>query len=299
MATARKKSTKKSPSKRKSAAAKTTNKRTTKKTAKAAPATPAKAVSRFDLLRRFHLFSAAVSVVIAVLAIALLSSQTVDLTATYSAPDPIVVTGEGQSTLGTAYETIFTVEFRYGVAALFVVAAVLSLLLATKLRHRYEAGIKNATSFYRWLFAGVVFGLLIELVTVLAGVQDLATLKTVVGLVIATTVLGYLAERDQKAGASHWGAYSLSLLTGLLAWMPAIVAMIGTHLYGLENYDWHVYALAVVVFFASVRFAAMQYRYIKYPTQHKDYVLVEEKYLSNEMFAKLAFAAIVFIALIK
>lgn len=296
MATARKKaSSKKSTTKRKSSAAKASSKKTTKKTVVAS--TPAKTVSRFDLLKRFHLFSAAVSASVAVLAVILLNNQTIDLTTTYSAADPIA--GEGQAVLGTAYDSLLSVEFRYVVAALFTVAAVLSLLLATKLRDRYEAGVKNATSFYRWLFAGFVFALLVESITALAGVQDFVTLKLVAGLAVTTTLLGYLAERTNKGtGTPHWGAYGLSLFTGFLAWLPAAVTIVGTHIYGEETYGWHVYALAAVVLAVCVRVATTQYRFIKHPSQHKDYVLVEERYLSNELLAKLAFAAIVFIALI-
>lgn len=293
MATARKKPSKKTNTKKTN----TKKKTTTNKPAAGAIKT-AKTVSKYELLRRFHLFSVIISSAIAVLAVILLNNQSINLTTTYSALDPIA--NDGAAILGTAYETLFSVEFRYVVAALFAVAAVLSLLLATSLRSRYEAGIKNATSFYRWLFGGIVFALLLESITALAGVQDIATLKLIAGLVITASLLGYLAERNnKKANSPHWVAYGLSLFTGFLAWLPALIAILGTHLYGAERYGWHVYVLTVIALAVCIKFAYNQYQFIKYPSKHKDYILLEEKYLSNELFVKLAFASVIFIALIK
>lgn len=296
MATRTKKPAAKRAKTSKSAAAKATSKKTTKKSPAKVAATQARAVSKFDLVRRFHLFAGGLSAIIAVAAAFLLDNTSFNLTSTYADKDAIA--SGAQTVLGTAYQTVVTVEFRYLVVAVFALSAILSLLLATSLRARYEAGVKNATSGIRWIFTGAIVGLIIELITILAGVQDIATLKLVAGLVITTTVLRWLSERDNKNTAPHWGTFALSVFTGTLAWLPAVFAIVGTHLYGMERYGWHVYALAVLVGAGAINFAVSHYQFIKYPSIRKDYLRAEEKYLSNELFIKLSFAAVVFIALI-
>jgi hypothetical protein len=299
MATAKKKAiTKKSGATKKTAAAKAKSSKTTKKVVKASATKPVQQLSKFELLRRFHLFSAAISVVIAVAAVFLLNDQTANFTTPYSAKDPIASVNE--TVLGQANESVATIEVKYLVAKVFGVSAVLSLLLATLLRRKYEAGVVNSTSGIRWIAMGVSSALVLELVSVLAGVQDIVTLKLIAGLILLTTLLSWMAERDNKALSSpKWAAYVLSLFTGFLAWLPLIAAIVGTYALGSERFGWHVYALVVLVLAGFIGFARNLYRYIKYPKARAEYIFVEEKYLSNELFVKVALAAVVFIALIK
>lgn len=293
MATAKKKPVNKKSSK-KSVAAKSSNKAATKKTAlKNVKTTKKTKPDRFELLRRFHFFSAAVSVLIAAAALFVLNDQSVSFTSSFSDKDPIA--SNENVVLGTATESLVTVELKYLVAKLFAISAVLSLLLATLLRSRYEAGVKNSTSAIRWIFTGITAGLMVKLVAVLAGVQDVATLALIGSAILTTAVLGWIVEREIKAsGVGRWSTYSLSLFTGVVAWLPTIFALAGTHLFGLERYGWQVYALIFVISFACVRFAVTQAAFIK--AGKTDYLPFEEKYISNDMFMKLAFAAIVFIA---
>lgn len=304
MATAKKKSSKKSTPAKKSAAAKSVAKKApakkTKSVAKATankPAQKSKAkVPRLQLLKRFHVFSAFVGLLIAVAAVSLMGSKSANLTVSYSAKDPIA--SSGGTVLGPAIESIATVEYRYLIAGAFVVFALLSVLLATVLRKRYEAGVNNATSGIRWLVTGLVMGILMELVAIFAGVQDVVTLKMIGLLVIVTAALSWLAERENKQSASpKWSAYSLSLLTGFLAWLPMLSAVIATYVYGLERFSWFVYVLILLMLIGGIRFAANSYRYIKQPKNRGEYINWEEKYLSNELFTKLAVAAVLFIAL--
>lgn len=295
MATAKKKPAAKKTSKRtKPAAAKTTSKTTKKAVAKASAVT--KTVSRFELLRRFHLFAAGISALIAIAAVFLLGDQAFNLTATYSDKDSIA--SDTQTVLGTAHQTVTTVEFKYVVAGIFALSAVLSLLLATSLRTRYEAGIKNSTSGLRWIFTGLIAGLIVEAITLLSGVEDLITLKIVAGLIISAAALKWLVERDIKNGSPKWGAFVLSAFVAILAWLPAVAAVVGTHLYGMERYGWHVYALLALIIAAGIKFGVIQYGFVKNASERRDYISVEEKYLSNDLFIKLAFAAVVFAALI-
>jgi len=296
MATAKKKSSsKKAASKKKNVAAKSTTKKTVTTPPKTNDVSTGK-VSRFELLRRFHIFSAVVGVVIAIAAVFFLNSQTVNFTINYSAKDPIA--SVDNTVLGPATESIVTIEFKYLVAAFFIVAAILSLLLATVLRKKYEAGISNATSGLRWVATGISTALLLELVAIQCGVEDVVTLKLIAGLVVATTVLGWMAERDNKnVSTPKWSAYGLSVFTGVLTWLPIAVALVGTYVYGIERFSWFVYVIVILAIYSVARVGRTLYRYIKYPKIRGEYIGVEEKYLSSDLFLKLSFAAVIFIAL--
>ncbi len=296
MATAKKKaSSKKAAPKKKSVAAKTPAKKTVSSPSQTT-ATKAPKISRFELLRRFHIFSAVVGVVIAVAAVVFLNNQTVNFTVNYSAKDPIA--SVNNTVLGPATESLATVDLKYLIAAFFVVTAILSLLLATVLRKKYEAGVSNSTSGLRWLSTGISTALLLELVAILCGVEDVVTLKLIAGLVVTTTVLGWMAERDNKSVSSpKWSAYCLSLLTGVLIWLPILVAILGTYVYGIERFSWYVYVIVLLALYGVARVGRTLYRYVKYPKARGEYISVEEKYLSSELFLKLSFAAVIFIAL--
>lgn len=303
MATAKKKSSAKKRPIKKTASSKAVAKKANTKVKSVAVEKKAKAVktptklSRLELVKRFHIFSAFVSILIAIGAVTLLGSQAANFTINYSAKDPIA--SVNQTVLGPATESIATVEYRYLIAGAFTLFAILSILLATLLRKKYEAGVNNSTSGIRWIITGINMGVIFSLVSVFAGVQDILTTKMVGLLILVTAVLLWLAERDNKQVSSpRWATYVTSLFTGVFAWLPLVVALLGTYVFGMERFSWYVYVLALLLLFASVRFSTNLYRYIKYPKTRGDYVNWEEKYLSNELFMKLSFAAVIFVALI-
>ena len=200
--------------------------------------------------------------------------------------------------LGPASEVLYNIEPKYLLAAALLISSLGSLLLATKLRDRYESTLKAGISGFRWVILGLSAALTLQFVGLLAGVQDIVLLKLSGVLILVTTLLAWIAERDNAGSTrSKWLAYDFSLFTGVLAWLPIIGSLAGTSLYGMERFGWHVYALAAVALLGFSAFAFNQYLQIRARGTKKDYFAVEESYLRIDMLAKFAVVLIALLAL--
>ncbi|HEX5796785.1 MAG TPA: hypothetical protein VFX86_00155 [Candidatus Saccharimonadales bacterium] len=288
--------TAKKPSASKSKSKAATSKKVVK-TAAAANKGSSQGMVTLQKLYKFNLFSAAANLIFAVLSILFVSKNTVDFTLAHAVKDEIASTSD--TVLGPAYTTLATVEIRYLMAVIFLLGAFFSLLLATKLRKVYESGVKNSTSGVRWLLTGITFALILELVSVLGGVSDVFTLKLIAGLILATSILAWLAERENKGSKNNFYAFALSVFTGFIAWLPLAGSLIGTALYGDTAFDWHVYALAVLVLFGFTSIGLSQYRQVRDGISAKGYLQLEGKYVSSDFLIKLAVFAVLLLALHK
>jgi hypothetical protein len=247
-------------------------------------------------IRKLTWVSTALSALLAVGSGALLNSSATDVTLSHAARDELA--SGGGTVLAPASTVLATVELRYVLVAIFAFSTIASLLLATKLRANYERTLKNNTSGWRWLFMGVAAALLLEYLYLLVGINDLFVLKLGGGLVLATALLGWMSERENKiAGRAKWLAFSTSVLTGVLAWLPIVGSLIGTSIYGMERFGWHVYALVVVLLVGFVAFAVNTFLQIKKHRQWRDYLFTERNYLAVGVLVKVAVGAIVFTAL--
>lgn len=292
MATA-KKTTKKKTTTKKAAAKAPAKKAATKKATKPAVKSSAPMVT-LEKLYKFNIFAAVANLGFAVLSVIFLSSTSVSLLLSHSAKDELAST---EDALGPAFTNLFNVEIRYLLAAVFGLSAIFSLLLATKLRNQYETGIKNKVSTLRWIFLGITSALTLEITSIFAGVTDVTTLKLIAGLVLVTSILGWLSEAQNKSGAKQYAPFYLSLFTGALAWIPLVSSLIGTSLFGIQSFSWYVYVLAAVVLTGFISIALNQYRYIKGVAG--EYIDVEGRYVSTDFLIRLALFVITFIAFYK
>ncbi|MGI9028196.1 MAG: hypothetical protein ACR2FM_05165 [Candidatus Saccharimonadales bacterium] len=248
-----------------------------------------------DRIRSLHVSSAFANFVFAGLIIGFASTAAVAVTLGLQARDQFA--SNNNVVLGPASEVLYNIKPEYVLAAALILSGLFSLLLASKLRARYESTLVNRTSGMRWVALGITAGLLITFANLLAGVTDATTLKLSGFLIFMTTMLSFMAERENVSLARpKWLAYSLSLLTGVLAWLPLFGSLIGTSVYGMERFGWHVYAVVAVLLLGFTGFALNQYAHLKSGTR-KDYLSVEEKYLRIDMFTKFAVVVIVLLAL--
>lgn len=251
-----------------------------------------------EQIKKLNIASAIVSAVFAVAIGVLLVTTTVDLALSFMTRDELASTKT--VVLAPGAETIVTVQLRYLLAGIFAVTAILSLLLATKLRSRYVSTLKAKISGFRWLLIGVSSALLLEFVSLLAGVNDAMELKLIGGLVLTTSLLGWLSERENaESKTPKYLAYTASIFTGVLAWLPLVGSLFGTSFYGIQNFGWYVYALSAVLLVGFIAFAVNQYFHLSGRKGWKEYLFIERNYLAVDLAIKFVFGAIVLIALHK
>lgn len=249
-----------------------------------------------ESLYKLHIISAVISAVSALISALLLLPSTTQLVINYLTVDSLA--SADKVVLAPAARVVWEVELRYLLAGIFVIAAIGSLLLATILRKRYENTVANQTSGFRWLFVGISSALLLEFASILGGVQDLATLKLIAALVLVTSLLSWLAERENKGAANpKWLAYSFALVAGALAWVPLATSMVATPLYGMERFSWYVYAFAGVLLLGFIGFALTLSRQIRVGKASGGYLSAESSYLSIDLAMKVAAIAVIFAAL--
>lgn len=189
--------------------------------------------------------------------------------------------------LGPSSEVIATVQNRYVLAAFLVVSLFMTVLLLTKYWSRYAVSVKANVSGLRWLFLGVSGALMLEFASMLAGVQDVFTLKVIGVLVLAGAMFGWFAERENKlSGGSHKLGVYLSGFVYALATLPMLASLIGTTVFNQQRFAWFVY----VVVAASIVGLALTHRILRSSLSKNsklDYSVYEYRYFFYDLVVKV------------
>lgn len=286
---AKKTTTSKSVSKASSKKAETSKKVETKVTK-----TTTKTTTPLEQIKGLNLVSGIIYLILAVVSVVFVAPVSFKLTLDVMAIDQLATSNS--AILFPANETLLDVQLRYLLAGIFVLAAIGSLLLATKLRKTYEKSINQSSSGIRWIILGITAGLTLEFVSFIAGINDIMTLKLVGGAILLTTIFGWIADKEPKV---KWMAFTGAIIAGILAWFPVIGSLVGTTLYDSARFGWHVYALAGLVLLSSMLVASNQYRQMKQTNMSLKFTSREARYLRIDLVTKIAIALIVLSALAK
>lgn len=276
----------KSKSTKKTGVAKQAKATTPKVTAKAAVAKKAKPSVTVQKLGGLHMLSAGLFLLLAVLAGVLMSNVSYQLTVGHIARDELA-----GGTLVPAVQAVYDVELRWLVVTALVLSAVMPVLYLTNLRERYTSFVKNTRMQpMRWIDFAVTGAFIVSVVALLSGVSDLPTLKLVGGLVVATGILGLIAERQNNTTAKPVRiAYLTSLLTGFLPWLLITTYAVATVIYAAYA-PWYIYALYAAVLGGYVLHVRNQHLALYRPTSN--YLMVERNYVVVNLLLKSAFAVI-------
>jgi hypothetical protein len=254
-----------------------------------------RALNPLERLRSVHLSSALVNVLFAGLVIGFVSTNAVAIRLGIQARDHFA--NGADVVLAPANEVLFNIQPKYVLVAALLVSALFSVLVATKLRSRYEATVANTTSGFRWLAVGISAALALNFIDLLAGIYDVELLKLSGFMIALSAALAFMSERENAGSAKpKWLAYWLSVITGVVAWLPVLATLIGTSVYGIERYGWHVYALVAAGLLGSLAYVVTRYRSIS-GNRQLGYLNLEEKYLRIDMLTKFAIVIIVILAL--
>lgn len=281
--------------------AKVTKKPAAKK-AVAKPATKSAAISKAtktavlttDTLRKLNFVKAFLFAALAVAAGVLMTNASYALTVGYQAKDELISLTQSKTAFVHGAQSVLDVEVRWLVVATLVLAAVFSLLAATRMRQKYEATLVDGVSPMRWIAWGVTSALMVKVIALLSGVSDILTLKLLTGLMLVTCTLAWIAEkRNKQAGRPVWSEFVVSLFTGLLPWLLIGGYAVSTWVWGLIRYPWYVYALYASTIIGFSLLTVNQYKRI---SGWKNTLVVERNYLLIGLLTKTAFAVILILA---
>ena len=248
-------------------------------------------------LRRLNLLKALVFAGLAGAAAYFMNATSYSLTVGHAAKDELIALTQGTTQFVSGSESLFDIELRWVVVGIMAIAALLSLLAATRLRRRYEAAAASGISSMRWIGWGVTTALMMATIALVSGVSDIWTLKVIAGLMIATCALAWVAEkRVVQAGRPIFSEFNVSLLTGSLPWIIILGYALSTWVWGLIRYPWFVYALYVSMIVGFMLLTANQYKRI---TGWKNTLVLDRNYLVIGLATKAAFAIILILGLQK
>lgn len=210
------------------------------------------------------------------------------LTIGHIAKDELTSTAE--TVLAPAVQAVYDVELRWLVVIILAVSIILPLLYLTRLTNRYAAYLNETRMLpLRWIDFAVTGALIVGTTALVSGTSDLPTLKLLAGLMIATALIGLIAERQNNDVTTPVrSAYFTSLFTGLLPVVFIAAYLIATVVYSTAQVPWYVYALFAVVFFQYVGWM----RNLRMHLRGADNLIVERNYLAISLLTKAAFAII-------
>lgn len=217
------------------------------------------------------------------------------VTTSYLTKDTIASTVAGRPILAPASHTLFNINIAYLVALFFFLSAAAHLLLATKLRSKYESDLKRGLNRFRWIEYGFSASVMMAAIALLTGVYDFSSLLMIFMLTLLMNSLGLVMEfRNEGSKKTDWLPYNLGCVAGIVPWIVITIYMLGSTIYGSGGIPTFVYVIygSMFVFFSS--FALNMYLQYKKTGKWAEYLYGERVYMILSLVAKSALAWQVF-----
>ncbi len=247
---------------------------------------------------RLYIWSIVLYLLLSVLAGVFIGNTTYQLTVGHLAKD--ILASQSSAVLVPGSHALFDLSLRWTVVAIMLLSIIVPLLYLTRLKKSYEQGIKKRQLLWRWIDLGITTALIVEVIAILSGLQDVMMLKILAGLMIITAVLSWLAERAEKDGKKLVRPiFITSLVTGLLPWLLIAVYAVATPFYASVRAPWYVYAVYTGSLLGFGLLAYNQWRQHQKYKAWKDYWFVERNYAFLTLLTKVAFAVILIVGLKK
>ncbi len=262
---------------------------------KAAKVSKSAAVLTTAVLRRWHLISAGVFAILAVVTAFVANASTYEITLAHATKDNLA--SGSQTVFASAAHVFMDIDIRYLLIATLVASAIFSLLRATRLKAREERNLNGHVVPLRWLDFAVTFGALIGLVALLAGISDLVAVKLLAVVTIFSYFFAWLAEREAANANTQSMLFGMAGgVSTLVTWVYIATAFIGTAVYSDVRYTWYVYAAAGALLLGQVLIAKNQKRASALAKAGK-YLAVEHRYIALNLLTKTAVAVILIVGL--
>ena len=227
-------------------------------------------------LRPYNLAAAALHTAQAIAIVVLGNEFSLPVRATYMTGPP----GPG---VGRRGATLFSVRFAWAIAAFFALSALAHLFVAGPGWNAYKKHITGGRNPYRWLEYSLSASIMIVLIAMLVGIDDVAALIALGGVNASMIGFGWMEERYETPGASMQ-PFWIGCLAGAVPWVAVGVYLIG------PGADLHppgfVYGIFFSIFATFNCFALNQWLQYRRVGRWKDYLVGERAYVTLSLVAK-------------
>lgn len=222
------------------------------------------------------------------------ANRTSPVTTSYLGVDTMQSQAQGQQVLATGTQHLFDVNLAFLVAAFFFVAVVAHILQAAWLRTVYETDVKKGINKIRWIEYAIGAGIMMLLIGMLVGIQDISTLLMLFGATAGMSLLGLVMEVvNQGARKVNWWSYIVGIIVGVLPWLVVVIYLISGGVYGTAAPAFVYWAVGVMLLIFAA-FGANTYLLYRKRGNWKDYAYGERVFMILSLVAKTALAWLVF-----
>ncbi|MSO79905.1 MAG: hypothetical protein EXQ79_09920 [Acidimicrobiia bacterium] len=232
--------------------------------------------SSLERLRPYNLVAGSIHLAQAVAIVALANDFSLPVGATY-------MTGPPGPQVGTQAVTLFNVSFAGAIAAFFALSALAHFGVAGPRWGSYRAQLLKGRNPYRWLEYSLSASIMIVLIAMLVGINDIAALVALFGVNASMIGFGWMQERYEAPGAGL-GPFWIGCVAGSIAWIAIAIYLIGP---GADQHaPGFVYGIFFSLFVLFNCFAINQWLQYKRVGKWSDYLIGERTYITLSIVAK-------------
>lgn len=187
--------------------------------------------------------------------------------------------------------TFFHLSIAAAVAAFFFCSALAHFLVAFPLREKYEGNLGQSRNPYRWVEYSVSSSIMVVIIALVTGIDDVAALIGLVGVNASMIGFGWMQERYEAPGKSLM-PFWLGCGAGIAPWLAITVYLVSPG--RSQGAPGFVYGIFFSLFILFNCFALVQYLQYRQIGKFKDYLVGERTYLVLSLVAKSLLAWQVF-----
>ena len=237
-------------------------------------------------LRPYNLVAGSLHAAQAVAILVLANAFALPVQATY-------MTGPPGPTVGRQPVTLFDLSFAWAIAAFFALSALAHFSVSGPGWHSYQTQLRKNRNPYRWLEYSLSASIMIVLIAMLVGINDIAALVALVGVNASMIGFGWMQERYEAPGAGL-GPFWIGCVAGIVPWIAITIYLVGP---GADGHPpGFVYGIFFSLFILFNCFAINQWLQYKQLGRWKDYLVGERAYVTLSLIAKSLLACQVFAA---
>jgi len=245
------------------------------------------AFSRLANLRKWNLGVGLLHLVQGIVILSISSSFAIPVVAAVQTDAPGVPGSLSQTT------TFFDFRFAWAIAAfLFLAAADHLLMCVPKIRNWYEANLLRGVNYARWAEYSVSASIMILLIGLLNGINNLYAMIALFGANAAMILFGLVMEQVNAGRKSvNWWPFIFGCKVGIFPWIAITVSlMVSTFNDKSNGVPGFVYGIVISLFLLFNCFAVNQWLQYRGKGKFADYLYGEKVYLVLSLVAKSALA---------
>ncbi len=193
------------------------------------------------------------------------------------------MTGPPAPGVGSRSVTLFHVSFSIAVAAFFGLSALAHFYVAGPGFARYRRELARHRNPFRWIEYSLSASIMIVLIAMLVGINDVAALIALVGVNASMIGFGWMEERYEDPGGSL-GPFWLGAIAGILPWAAIAVYLAGPG--SSLHPPGFVYGIFFSLFVLFNCFAVNQWLQYRRVGRWRDYLVGERVYVTLSLVAK-------------